>query len=135
MVQENQNFEMHEGTRKVLRVVCTNQDDNTSLDDLDGLTLRLTFAKLGRNGPLRTNPVLELDNDGEAAQFAYENEDGTKDAVLITLLPTDTANFAQGGETTYHWQLEAFTSDEDVDAVMLSTGTVTIKPNVQEVTT
>jgi hypothetical protein len=113
---------MYQGNRKILR--CTIADPDGLLISLAGKRITFALARFDQNGnPLKTNPLIDLNNDDDPAQVTVVDEDEL--IVDITLLDADTRLLTP---TDYYFEIEVV--DEDGNSGVVSTGTVTINTNL-----
>lgn len=99
--------------------------------NLTGRIVKFALAKYRADDPTvpkRTAPLLDFNSEDHPAQVAIVG-DPLDGHVLVTLLPADTAGFANNADTDYHFELEVFEGDES-DGVVVATGKLTIKVNV-----
>lgn len=99
--------------------------------DLTTRIVRFALARLYNGEPVRSDPVLSYNSDDDPAVVTIPNPDGSTDPhVLIVLTYEKTADLAAGGPTAYYVEVEVTESDS-TKPVITSTGTLTLKPNVQ----
>lgn len=101
-------------------------DENGDAKNLTGLIAKFNLARIGPNGPLRTNPILDKKSPGSADIVFTDLVNGL---LSVILQASDTVDLAIGGTTAYIAQLELFSAAE-TDPVVVAESTINFKPNV-----
>lgn len=124
MAVENQTASFFADNRHTLKFTLT--DAAGAVLDLTGRLVTFALAGLGSKGPILSNPHVDL-KLGVDAQLTVPTP--TNGIALVVLLPADTAALAPI-ETTYYIECEV-TEGDGSTPVVVATGEVTIKPNVE----
>lgn len=106
--------------------------EGPDLIDLTGRVVKFALAKFQEKAPTvpkRLAPILDLNSDANPSQVEIVNPVTGAPHVRVTLTPSDTAALANSAPTDYYFELEAYEGD-DSDPVVLATGKLTIKVNV-----
>ena len=131
MASENQTASMFAGNRHILRWNNILDEDGTSTLDLTGLIVKFALARKGDSGPVVSGPILDFRSD-VSAQVTIPNPIVGSAHVEVELLPVDTETLAPGATTIYYFELEVYQA-ADNNPVVVATGDLTIKPNVENV--
>tara|TARA_R110002153_G_scaffold54447_8_gene151693 strand:- start:1353 stop:1742 length:390 start_codon:yes stop_codon:yes gene_type:complete len=127
MATENQIDTMFAGNRHVMQWAGILDEDGTSIKDLTGLIVKFALTRQGSGGPV-LSPILDFRSD-VSSQVTIPNPITGSAHVEVEILPVDTATLAPVS-TIYYWELEVFEAG-DTNGVVVATGTITIKPNVE----
>ena len=128
MAVENQTGAMFANNRHILQWTTITDTDGTSVLDLTGKIVKFALARQGTGGPVLANPILDFRTD-ISAQITVPNPIVGDPHVEVELLPVDTATLAPVA-TVFYWELEVF-EGANTNPVVVATGTLTIKPNVE----
>lgn len=122
---------MFAGNRHIMSWAGILADDGVSLVNLTGKVVKFALARKDAAGnPLIGSPVVDLSSSG--SQVTITNPVTGSPHVQVELLPANTSSLAPK-ETVYYWELEVFEGSAPTNPVVVSTGDLTIKPNVVNV--
>jgi len=120
MAREDQDDVFYAGNRRTLRFSIDDQDNPGSKLNLTGLSFKWALVNKRSDGSYDVTHILQ--KTSAAGGIVVTN--AATGALEVYLLDADTLNLS--GD--YYYQLEAF--DGDGNALMLATGTLTIKRNI-----
>tara|TARA_R110000772_G_scaffold213606_1_gene324166 strand:- start:476 stop:838 length:363 start_codon:yes stop_codon:yes gene_type:complete len=118
---------MFAGNRHIMSWAGILDEGGVALKDLTGLIVKFALTRQGSGGPV-LSPILDFRSD-VSSQVTIPNPIVGSAHVQVEILPVDTATLAPVA-TTYYWELEVFEAG-DTNGVVVATGTINIKPNVE----
>lgn len=128
MAVNDQSFEAFANNVILLEWAKVLADDGVSTLDLTGRTVKFALARLANGEPIRADPLLDLSSADASPQVVIPNPIAGSPHVQVQLDPADTIDLAPVS-TAYYIELEVFDAG-DLNPVVVATGTLTIKPNV-----
>lgn len=112
---------IYAGNRHVVEFTVTDEDNSTPLD-ITSLTLKYSVARFDANGnPITSSPLLE-----KCTGAGIIHTDPTNGVAQVTFVEADTLDVLPAD---YYFELEVF--DATPEGVVVSTGTLTVLPNVR----
>lgn len=120
MAETDLQVTMYAGNRKVLRFTILNSDTPGPLN-LAGMTVKFGVCSIGDNGPNTSDLLIDLTTGAQVV-----TTDAPNGKVSVTLLKAHTDGIPPGD---YYLELEVY--DSSSNQVVVSTGTLTILPNLR----
>lgn len=112
---------MYAGNKRIQRFTVVDEDaGDGSPKDLTGLTVKWSMSTIDKYGVPSTTAIL----DKSSAVSGVTITDAANGVVEVTIDPADTSAVDPG---RYYFELEIYSGS---DPVVVSTGVMTIKPNV-----
>lgn len=104
--------------------------DPTDLKDLTGKIVKFALARYSASGaPVTADPILDFASDDASPRVTVPNPVTGDPHVVVAIQAADTEGLAPI-DTDYYVELEVFDSGDTVP-VVVATGTLTLRPNVE----